>query len=75
MDLGTVVLARKNPGNETIIEHGENGLLFQTPKVFSRFIFDISNISPFENYLYLKDFETFWQSRHLSLQQLFYIHE
>ncbi|CAB4005915.1 Hypothetical predicted protein [Paramuricea clavata] len=34
MDLDTVVLARKIPGNECLIKHDENGLLFQTPEEF-----------------------------------------
>jgi hypothetical protein len=33
MDLDTVVLARKIPGNEYLIKHDENGLLFQNPEV------------------------------------------
>ena len=28
-----MVLARKIPGNEYLINHNENGLLFQTPEV------------------------------------------
>ena len=34
MDMSTVVLARKIPGNECLIKHNENGLLFQTPEEF-----------------------------------------
>ena len=37
MDLETVVLARKNPGNAALIKHNENGLLFQTPEVLKVF--------------------------------------
>lgn len=33
MALETVVLARKVPGNESVIKHNENGLLFETPEV------------------------------------------
>ncbi|XP_028396617.1 glycosyltransferase 1 domain-containing protein 1-like [Dendronephthya gigantea] len=37
MDLDTVVLARKVPGNESVIKHNENGLLFETPEEFITF--------------------------------------
>ena len=33
MDLETPVLARRIPGNESLIKHNENGLLFDCPEV------------------------------------------
>ena len=33
MDLGTPVLARRNNGNEALIEHGVSGFLFSSPEV------------------------------------------
>ena len=33
MKLGVPVLARNIPGNSAVIQHGESGLLFDTPQV------------------------------------------
>ncbi|MPY89660.1 MAG: glycosyltransferase [Luteitalea sp.] len=36
MQLGTPVVARRNPGNAAIISHGRTGLLYETPQDFVR---------------------------------------
>lgn len=33
MDLGTPVIARRNDGNEALIQHGVTGFLFSSPEV------------------------------------------
>lgn len=34
MDLGTLVIARRNEGNESLIQHGVTGFLFSSPQEF-----------------------------------------